>query len=69
MVHHRLLLPGEIVLDAIKQMKSQLSVVADIGGRLSMSPASYGMFSTRLSPFVSPRSVEDDQAVFLDGFG
>lgn len=56
-------------LDAIKQMKSQLSVMADIGGRLAMSPASYGMFSTRLPPFISPRSVEDDRAVLLDGFG
>ena len=26
------------------QMKSQLSVMAEIGGRLAMTPASYGMF-------------------------
>ena len=34
--------------DALRQMTSQLSVMADIGGRLAMTPASYGMFSTRL---------------------
>jgi sugar phosphate isomerase/epimerase len=55
--------------DAIEQMKSQLSVMAEIGGRLAMTPASYGMFSTRLPPFVSSRSVEDDHAVLLEGFG
>jgi hypothetical protein len=38
--------------DAIEQMKAQLSVLAEIGGRLAMTPASYGMFSTRLPPFV-----------------
>jgi sugar phosphate isomerase/epimerase len=55
--------------DAIDQMKSQLSVMAEIGGRLAMTPASYGMFSTRLPPFVSPRSIKDDHAVLLEGFG
>lgn len=54
--------------DAIEQMKSQLSVMAEIGGRLAMTPASYGMFSTRLPPFVSPRSAEDDHAVLIEGF-
>src|SRR6478735_2205644 len=55
--------------DALTQMKSQLSVMAEIGGRLAMTPASYGMFSTRLPPFVSPRSVEDDHAALVEGFG
>jgi sugar phosphate isomerase/epimerase len=55
--------------DAIDQMTSQLSVMAEIGGRLAMTPASYGMFSTRLPPFVSPRSVEDDHAVLVESFG
>lgn len=40
--------------DALRQLTSQLSVMAEIGGRLAMTPASYGMFSTRLPPFVSP---------------
>jgi sugar phosphate isomerase/epimerase len=55
--------------DAISQMKSQLSVMAEIGGRLAMTPASYGMFSARLPPFVSPRSAEEDHAVLVEGFG
>jgi sugar phosphate isomerase/epimerase len=56
-------------LDAIAQLRSQLQVMAEIGGRLAMTPASYGMFSTRLPPFVAPRSVADDHAVLLEGFG
>jgi sugar phosphate isomerase/epimerase len=55
--------------DAIEQLKSQLSVMAEIGGRLAMTPASYGMFSTRLPPFLSPRSVAEDHAVLVEGFG
>jgi sugar phosphate isomerase/epimerase len=55
--------------DALAQMKSQLSVIAEIGGRLAMTPASYGMFSTRLPPFVPPRSPAEDAAVLLEAFG
>jgi sugar phosphate isomerase/epimerase len=55
--------------DALKQMASQLSVMAEIGGRLAMTPASYGMFSTRLPPFVSPRSGAEDHAILVDAFG
>lgn len=55
--------------DAIEQLKSQLTVISAIGGRLAMTPASYGMFSTRLPPFVSPRSAADDHDVLIDGFG
>jgi sugar phosphate isomerase/epimerase len=53
--------------DAIRQMCSQLSVVADIGGSLAMTPASYGMFSRSLPPYQPPRSPEDDRKVLLDG--
>jgi len=55
--------------DALRQMKSQLSVMAEIGGRLAMTPASYGMFSKRLPPFVPPRSDEEDTEILLDAFG
>ncbi|HYP43658.1 MAG TPA: sugar phosphate isomerase/epimerase family protein [Propionibacteriaceae bacterium] len=55
--------------DAMAQLKSQLSVMAAIGGRLAMTPASYGMFSTRLPPFVPPRSAAEDRAILLDAFG
>ena len=55
--------------DALVQMKSQLSVMAEIGGRLAMTPASYGMFSKRLPPFTSPRSEAEDARILLDAFG
>jgi sugar phosphate isomerase/epimerase len=55
--------------DALLQMKSQLSVMAEIDGRLAMTPASYGMFSKRLPPFVPPRSDEEDTEILLDAFG
>ena len=53
--------------DAIVQMKSQLSVIAEIGGTGAMTPASYGMFSNRLPPFVAPRTLEEDRQVLLAG--
>jgi sugar phosphate isomerase/epimerase len=34
-----------------------------------MTPASYGMFSTRLPPFVPPRSPAEDAEVLLEAFG
>ena len=52
--------------DAIEQLSQQLSVMAAIGGGGAMTPASYGMFSRRLPPFVPPRDEEGDRAVLLD---
>lgn len=59
----------ELRADAIAQLRSQLSVIAEVGGRLVMTPASYGMFSRRLPPFTPPRSDAEDREVLLDGFG
>ena len=53
--------------DAVRQMKSQLSVIAELGGRGAQTPASYGMFSRRLPPFEPPRSEEEDREVLLAG--
>lgn len=53
--------------DAVAQLKSQLSVLAEIGGVGAMTPASYGMFSRRLPPFEPPRSEAGDREVLLDG--
>jgi sugar phosphate isomerase/epimerase len=53
--------------DALEQLKSQLSVMAEIGGRGAMTPASWGMFSRRLPPFEPPRSPEEDREVLLAG--
>jgi sugar phosphate isomerase/epimerase len=53
--------------DAIEQMKSQLSVIAELGGLGAQTPASYGMFSRRLPPFEPPRSEDEDREVLLAG--
>jgi sugar phosphate isomerase/epimerase len=53
--------------DAIRQMRSQLSVIAELGGTGAMTPASYGMFSRRLPPFEPPRSESEDREVLLTG--
>ncbi|MEU4623599.1 sugar phosphate isomerase/epimerase family protein [Actinoplanes sp. NPDC023801] len=55
--------------DALDQMKSQLSVIAEVGGpgAVACTPASWGMFSRRLPPFEPPRSEAEDRAVLLDG--
>jgi sugar phosphate isomerase/epimerase len=53
--------------DAIVQLKSQLSVLAALGGGVVGTPASYGMFSRRLPPFEPPRSPSEDRAVLLEG--
>src|SRR5215213_3533310 len=55
--------------DALVQLKAQLTVVAAIGGRLAMTPASYGMFSRRLPPFEPPRSAAEDTEVLTEAFG
>jgi sugar phosphate isomerase/epimerase len=55
--------------DALEQMRQQLSVIAEIGGLLAMTPASYGMFSLRLPPFTPPRTPADDEQVLVDAFG
>jgi sugar phosphate isomerase/epimerase len=57
----------ELRRDAVEQMKSQLSVIAELGGLGAQTPASYGMFSRRLPPFEPPRSEEEDREVLLAG--
>jgi sugar phosphate isomerase/epimerase len=58
----------ELRKDALAQLMSQLSTMAEIGGRGVMTPASYGMFSKRLPPFVPPRTDEEDTAVLVEAF-
>jgi sugar phosphate isomerase/epimerase len=53
--------------DALAQMKSQLSVIGELGGVGAQTPASYGMFSRRLPPFEPPRGPEEDREVLLTG--
>lgn len=55
--------------DALEQMTQQIDTFASVGGRIVVTPASYGMFSRRLPPFVPPRNEEEDRAVLEDSFG
>ena len=52
--------------DAVHAMSTLISVIAEIGGRGAMTPASWGMFSRRLPPFTPPRSETEDRAVLRD---
>jgi sugar phosphate isomerase/epimerase len=53
--------------DAIENMKSLLSTIAEVGGRGAITPASFGMASTRLPPFSVPRTPAEDRRVLLEG--
>lgn len=53
--------------DAVANMRTQLSVIAELGGTGAVTPASYGMFSRRLPPFTPLRSAEEDREVLLEG--
>jgi sugar phosphate isomerase/epimerase len=53
--------------DAIANMKSLLSVIAEIGGYGAITPAAFGLFSRALPPFKPPRSAEDDREVLIEG--
>jgi sugar phosphate isomerase/epimerase len=55
--------------DAVENMRTQLSVIAELGGTAAMTPAAYGMFSRRLPPFEPPRDEAGDRAVLLDALG
>ncbi|MFI0422229.1 sugar phosphate isomerase/epimerase family protein [Spongiactinospora sp. 9N601] len=57
---------AELRRDAIDQLRSQLSVIAELGGLGVMTPASWGRFSLRLPPFEPPRPPAEDRAVLLD---
>lgn len=59
----------ELRADAVANLRSQLTVAAQLGALGVMTPAAWGMFSYRLPPFVPPRSPEADHAVLLDSFG
>ena len=55
--------------DAIANMKTLLSAIAELGGYGAVTPASYGMHSNSLPPFKAPRSPTEDRAVLLEGLG
>jgi sugar phosphate isomerase/epimerase len=51
---------------AVEHMKSLLSGIAELGGVGAITPAAYGLASTRLPPFKVPRTEEEDRRVLLD---
>ena len=54
--------------DAIANLKSQLSVIAELGGVGVVTPAAYGMYTRKLPPFAPPPRTEDeDVEVLVDG--
>jgi sugar phosphate isomerase/epimerase len=55
--------------DAVRNLRSQLSVIADLGGIGVATPAAWGMFSRRLPPFEPPRPPEGDRQVLVDALG
>lgn len=55
--------------DAVRNLRSQLSVIAELGGVGAMTPAAWGMFSRRLPPFEPPRPPAGDRQVLLDALG
>ncbi|MGQ4511617.1 TIM barrel protein [Streptomyces sp. DW26H14] len=67
MLHFLGAFDADLRKDAVRQMKSQLSVIASLGGLGAQTPASYGMFSRRLPPFEPPRGEAEDRAVLLEG--
>lgn len=52
--------------DAVQTMKTLLSVIVEAGGFGAITPASFGMFSKRMSRSEPPRSAEEDRAVLLE---
>jgi sugar phosphate isomerase/epimerase len=67
MLHFLGAFDDELRRDAVEQLKSQLSVIAELGGVGAQTPASYGMFSRRLPPFTPPRDEAGDREVLLEG--
>jgi sugar phosphate isomerase/epimerase len=52
--------------DARANMKLLLSTIVEAGGFGAITPASWGMFSTRLPPFTPPRDADGDREVLLE---
>jgi sugar phosphate isomerase/epimerase len=54
---------------ALDNMKTLISVIAEIGGEGAITPAAYGLHSNYLPPFTAPRSPAEDQAILIDQLG
>src|SRR3954454_953778 len=67
MLHFLGAFDADLRADAIRQLRSQLSVIAELGGVGAMTPASAAIFSLRLPPFEPPRTEAEDREVLLEG--
>ncbi|ENG2549606.1 TPA: sugar phosphate isomerase/epimerase [Citrobacter farmeri] len=56
----------ECRLNGLKQIERILEAIAEVGGQGIIVPAAWGMFTFRLPPMVSPRSLEGDRKVVSD---
>jgi sugar phosphate isomerase/epimerase len=52
--------------DARENLKSQLGVIARLGGAGIVAPATYGVLSKRLPPYTAPRTVEEDAEIITE---
>ncbi len=53
-------------LNGLKQIERILEALAEVGGKGIIVPAAWGMFTFRLPPMVSPRSLEGDRKAVSD---
>jgi sugar phosphate isomerase/epimerase len=54
---------------ALANMKTLLTVIAEIGGTGAITPAAYGLHSNYLPPFAAPRSAAEDRSILIDQLG
>jgi sugar phosphate isomerase/epimerase len=52
--------------EARENLKSQLGVIARLGGAGIVAPATYGVLSKRLPPYTAPRTVEEDEEIVVE---
>lgn len=52
-------------LNGVEDLKAIIRALAQVGGRGVVVPAAWGMFTYRLPPMTSPRSVEGDKKAIL----
>jgi sugar phosphate isomerase/epimerase len=55
--------------NALANMKSLVTTIAEVGGTGAVTPAAYGLHSNYLPPFTAPRSAAEDKAILIDQLG
>lgn len=53
-------------LNGLKQIERILEALAEVGGKGIVVPAAWGMFTFRLPPMTSPRSLDGDRKMVSD---